>query len=78
MAERGLELSKEKTKITYVPDGFDFLGQNLRSYPNGKRFIKPSRKSIRALMAKVKAIVREMWAAPAALLIARLNPVIRG
>ena len=78
MADRGLELSKEKTKITYVPDGFDFLGQNVRRYPNGKLLIKPSRKSIKALITKVKVIVREMWAAPAALLIARLNPVIRG
>ena len=27
MKERGLELSPEKTLITHVEDGFDFLGQ---------------------------------------------------
>jgi len=36
MRERGLELSQEKTIITRVEDGFDFLGQTVRKYPNGK------------------------------------------
>ena len=30
MRERGLELSPEKTRITHIEDGFDFLGQNIR------------------------------------------------
>jgi len=29
---RGLELSQEKTRITHITDGFDFLGQNIRKY----------------------------------------------
>ena len=49
LQERGLELSLEKTSITHLTDGFDFLGQNVRRYPNGKLLIKPSRKSIRSL-----------------------------
>lgn len=40
MAERGLTLSPEKTVITHINDGFDFLGQNLRKYSNGKMLIK--------------------------------------
>ena len=36
LAERGLVLSPEKTFITHVSEGFDFLGQNVRRYPNGK------------------------------------------
>lgn len=32
LKERGLELSIEKTKITHVDDGFDFLGFNVRKY----------------------------------------------
>jgi hypothetical protein len=32
MAERGLELSEEKTRITHVAEGFDFLGRNVRKY----------------------------------------------
>src|SRR5262249_60215751 len=32
LKERGLELSHEKTSITHVADGFDFLGQNVRRF----------------------------------------------
>ena len=35
LKERGLELSNEKTKITPIEEGFDFLGQTLRKF-NGK------------------------------------------
>lgn len=78
MAERGLELSPEKTSIVHLTSGFDFLGQNVRRYPNGKLLIKPSRKSIASILAKVKEIVRRHLGAPVHALISRLNPVIRG
>ena len=32
LAERGLELSPDKTVITHIEQGFDFLGQNVRMY----------------------------------------------
>src|SRR5262249_28256939 len=41
LKERGLELSHEKTRITHGEDGFDFLGQNVRRYRNGKVLTKP-------------------------------------
>jgi RNA-directed DNA polymerase len=50
LRERGLELSPDKTVITHIKDGFDFLGQNVRKYRNRKLLIKPSRKSIRVLV----------------------------
>ena len=78
LQERGLELSSEKTSITHLTEGFDFLGQNVRRYPNGKFLIKPSRKSIRSLLVRVKKIIREHLGGTAHLLITRLNPVIRG
>src|SRR5260370_34313740 len=37
MRERGLQLSPEKTVITHIEEGFDFLGQNVRKYKAGKR-----------------------------------------
>jgi RNA-directed DNA polymerase len=40
---RGLELSQEKTAITRIEDGFDFLGQNVRKY-KGKLLITPAKK----------------------------------
>lgn len=30
LRERGLQLSAEKTRLTHIEDGFDFLGQNVR------------------------------------------------
>jgi RNA-directed DNA polymerase len=75
--ERGLELSQEKTIITHIKDGFDFLGQNVRKYGN-KLLIKPAEKSIRKLMEKVSQIVKSHPQAKAANLIRLLNPIIRG
>jgi RNA-directed DNA polymerase len=77
MHERGLELSHEKTKITSIEDGFDFLGQNVRKY-NGTLLIKPSQKNVKAFLTKVREIVKEHSAVSAGMLIVRLNPVIQG
>jgi RNA-directed DNA polymerase len=75
--ERGLELSQEKTIITHIKDGFNFLGQNVRKYGN-KLLIKPAEKSIRRLLEKVSQIVKSHPQAKAANLIRLLNPIIRG
>jgi RNA-directed DNA polymerase len=75
--ERGLELSQEKTSITHIEDGFDFLGQNIRKY-NRKLIIKPSEKSVKALLEKVRGILRRNRQMAAGKLIMVLNPVIRG
>ncbi len=75
--ERGLELSPEKTVITRIEDGFDFLGQNVRKY-NGKLLIKPSRKSVQSLLRKIRNIVKANLQAKAENLIRLLNPIIRG
>jgi RNA-directed DNA polymerase len=78
IAERGLVLSSEKTLITQLSAGFDFLGQNVRRYPNGKVLIKPARKSVAAFLTKVREIVRAHRGSTAHNLITKLNPVIRG
>lgn len=77
MRERGLELSPEKTLITHINDGFDFLGQNIRRY-NGKLIIKPSKKNTQAFLDKVRKIIRGQRMAPAGNLIEQLNRVIQG
>ncbi len=58
LRERGLELSQEKTTITHIKDGFDFLGQNVRKY-SGKLLIKPSKKSVKTFLGKVRKIIKE-------------------
>jgi len=77
LTERGLQLSEEKTVITHISDGFDFLGQNIRKY-KGKLLIKPSKNAIKSFLKKVRTIIRENKTATQDLLIRKLNPVIRG
>lgn len=77
MAERGLQLSPEKTVITHISEGFDFLGQNVRKYC-GKMLIKPAAKGLRNHLQKVRQIVKRNAASKQGDLIRQLNPVLRG
>ena len=77
MRVRGLELSEEKTCITHIEDGFDFLGQHVRKY-NGVLLITPSKKSVKAFLAKVRKLIKDNATVTAGELIALLSPVIRG
>lgn len=77
LKERGLELSQEKTVITNIDQGFNFLGWNFRKYQN-KLIIKPSAESIKSLKGKVHEIVKASMGMAQEVLIERLNPVIRG
>jgi RNA-directed DNA polymerase len=77
LRERGLVLSSEKTVITHIEDGFDFLGQNVRKY-HGKLLITPSRKNVKAFLTKVRTVIKGHKQATAGNLIWLLNPLIRG
>ena len=77
LSERGLELSEEKTVITHIEDGYDFLGSNIRWYKN-KLLTKPSKKSYKAIVSKIREIVKKNPSAKQEDLIRKLNPVIRG
>jgi len=77
LQERGLELSPEKTAITPIEDGFDFLGHTVRRH--GKVvLITPSRANVTAFLTKVRGIVKGHKQATPGHLILQLNPVIRG
>jgi len=77
LKERGLELSREKTLITPIEEGFDFLGQNVRKY-EGKFLIKPAPKNVKAFLQKVRGTIKAHKQLPAGDLIDILNPMIRG
>lgn len=77
LTERGLQLSEEKTVITHIEDGFDFLGKNIRKY-NGKLLIKPSKTSVKSFLEKVRSIIKGNKSTKQETLIRKLNPVIRG
>lgn len=77
LKERGLELSPEKTRITNIETGFDFLGWNFRKY-NGKLLIKPSKKNVLAFLAKIRNVIDSNKQTKTGNLIVQLNPIIRG
>ena len=77
LKERGLELSKEKTKITHIDDGFNFLGFNVRKY-NEKLLIKPSKEDIKAFLKKIREIIKSNSTTKQVALIQILNSRIRG
>jgi RNA-directed DNA polymerase len=78
LQQRGLALSPKKTVITHVEKGFDFLGQNVRRYPNGKLLIKPSKKNLNTFLDGIRQTIRNARGMSAADLIDLLNPKIRG
>jgi RNA-directed DNA polymerase len=77
LSQRGLNLSGEKTRITRIEDGFDFLGQNLRKY--GSKFLAtPSKNSVKGIISKTRKIIKFHLGSTTARMLQVLNPVIRG
>lgn len=77
LKERGLELSSEKTRITHIDEGFDFLGVNIRKY-KGKLIIKPSKENFKAISSKIREVICKHKTTKQSCLIQLLNPLIRG
>lgn len=77
LSKRGLKLSKEKTKITSINEGFDFLGVNIRKY-NGKMIIKPARSSVKRFLSDIRETIKRNKTCKSENLIRILNPKIRG
>jgi RNA-directed DNA polymerase len=81
---RGLELSKEKTKIVHISEGFDFLGFNIRQYKDKntttgwKLLIKPSNKFVKEAKSKIRKTFLKYHGQSVGRLIAEINPIIRG
>jgi RNA-directed DNA polymerase len=78
LSERGLTLSETKTKITSVFDGFDFLGQNIKKYSNGKLLIKPSKDNFKSVLTKIKQLIKWHWGSTTVNLLRTVNPIITG
>lgn len=82
LAERGLRRSEEKTRITHISEGFDFLGQHIRKYHAGtdreKLLITPAKKNVKAFLTDIRNIIRALRTAKQETLIRQLNPKIIG
>jgi RNA-directed DNA polymerase len=80
----GLRLSVEKTKVTHIDDGFDFLGWRiLRRRIRGRGgktavYTYPSKKSLASIVEKIRTLTRRASHPTLAVLLRRINPVLRG
>lgn len=77
LRERGLELSEEKTRITHVDEGFDFLGFNIRKY-SGKLLIKPAKSAVKRMLSHIRELIKTNTTAKTENLIRQLNRKLRG
>lgn len=77
LKERGLELSEEKTHLTHIQQGFDFLGKTIRKY-NGVLLTRPSKDSVKTFLRNAKTIIKSYSSLKTSVLIQLLNPKIRG
>lgn len=77
LKKRGLELSPEKTRISHIDAGFDFLGFNVRRY-GGKLLIKPAKSNILAFLQEIREIIRMNISSSTAELLRQINPKIKG
>jgi len=79
----GLRLSEEKTMVSHIEEGFDFLGWRIQRQPKrgavkSYTYTWPSKASLASIKAKVKAITRGATDLPLAAVLHRLRPVLRG
>ena len=75
---RGLAFNEAKTRIVSLSEGSDFLGFNLRRYPNGKLLIKPSVAAIKGFRDRLAKEFRALRGSNVAAVLAKIVPIVRG
>ncbi len=75
---RGLAFNEAKTRIVPLSEGFDFLGFNLRRYPNGKLLIKPGVMALKRFRNRLAKEFRALRGANVAAVLAKIVPITRG
>ena len=84
LATMGMRLSEEKTLVTHIEEGLDFLGWRIQRHrKRGTNrhyvYVYPSKKAVQAAKRKIKTLCRQV-AVNQSLddLLRRLNPMLRG
>jgi RNA-directed DNA polymerase len=83
LAEVGLRLSDEKTRVCHLDEGFDFLGFHIQRRPqpgSNTRYVYtyPSKKALVAIKDAVRILTRRRAHRTLAALLERINPLLRG
>jgi RNA-directed DNA polymerase len=77
LSPRGLELSEQKTLITHIHTGFNFLGHTVRKFGD-KLLTYPAKSNVKALRDKIRLCIHSARGLSQEALIGQLNPLIRG
>jgi RNA-directed DNA polymerase len=77
LTPRGLELSEQKTVITPLTKGFNFLGHTVRLFGQ-KLLITPAKSNVKALREKIRLCIQSALGQSQERLLRKLNPLIRG
>lgn len=78
LAPRGLSFNEEKTAVTHLGEGFDFLGANIRRYPDGKLLITPSKAAVKRIRMRLRSEMLALRGANVDAVLEKLAPIIRG
>jgi RNA-directed DNA polymerase len=74
---RGLELNPEKTKITHISQGVDFLGFHIRQF-KGHCYTLPQKAKVHAFLRRIRAWLKANISAKPEAVIHTLNSQLRG
>lgn len=77
LKQRGLELNPEKTKITPIEEGVDFLGFHIRQF-KGCCYTLPQKEKVQAFLRRIRAWLKANPSAKPEAVIHTLNPLLRG
>lgn len=88
---RGMIINEEKTRVESIENGVDFLGYNIKEYPNATKvgligkptkkgilLVKPGKMAITNFKMKVKKAIQDTKSRNSFDVIMKLNPIIRG
>src|SRR5258707_10246739 len=77
LQERGLALSEQKTVLTHIQEGFDFLGHTVRKYGD-KLLMTPAKSKVQNLRRKISQVIHSALGLSQEALLRHLNPLLRG
>jgi RNA-directed DNA polymerase len=77
LTPRGLALSEQKTVITHISKGFNFLGHTVRKFGD-KLLTTPAKSSVKILRNKIRLCIQSALGISQEQLLHQLNPLIRG
>jgi len=77
LIQRGLRLSEQKTVLTHVSKGFDFLGHTVRKFGDAL-LISPAKSKVAAMRKKIGALIHSAVGLTQEAFLRQLNPRLRG